>query len=80
MLDQALKINPKNEKSLLRKCQCAIELVEYDKANLVLKELEDVAFQSLNSQQIYADINRMKAQLNKPKDSEKEFSQNIFKP
>ena len=60
MLDKVLQVNSKNEKALMRKCQCFIELVEYDKANGVLKLLEEVAFQSENSQSVYQEIKSLK--------------------
>lgn len=43
MLDQALKVS-RNFKSTLRKCQCFIELTEYQKAEACVVELEELAF------------------------------------
>lgn len=79
MLDQVDKIDKKNEKALLRKCQCQIELVNYEKANQILKELEDIAFQSQNSQFVYSEMKRLRAQMEKSSKGEQEFTKNIFK-
>jgi len=49
MLDQVLKIDPKNEKSLMRKCSISIQMGDHEGANKYLKSLEEVAFQSPNS-------------------------------
>ena len=44
MLEMVLKIDKNNEKALLRACASYIELVQYDKAEKVLKKLDEVAF------------------------------------
>ena len=37
MLDQVVKIDPKNEKAMMRKCMAYIEMVDYERANKCLK-------------------------------------------
>lgn len=37
MLDQVVKIDPKNEKAHMRKCMAYIEMVDYERANRCLK-------------------------------------------
>mmetsp|Transcript_5468 Transcript_5468/g.9256 ORF Transcript_5468/g.9256 Transcript_5468/m.9256 type:complete len:197 (-) Transcript_5468:455-1045(-) len=44
MLDQVLKVDPKNEKALLRKSNALVESCEFDRAERLLRECEEVAF------------------------------------
>jgi len=44
MLDEVLKIDPLQEKALMRKCSVMIELGDHEGANKFLKCLEEVAF------------------------------------
>ena len=44
MLELVLQIDPSNEKALLRQCGAHIDLVEFDKASKVLKQLDNLAF------------------------------------
>ena len=56
MLDQVLKIDQKQEKALIRKCTCYIELVEYDKAEQTIKKLQDVSYESENKKFLETEI------------------------
>ena len=46
LIDQVLKIEPKNEKALMRKCNILIDLGDLKECEKQLKGLEEVAFQS----------------------------------
>ena len=74
MLDQSLKIDSRNEKANLRKVQCHIELGDHERANNVLKVLDDIAFQSPDSQVLYKEIKRLKSLMTKTSKSEKQFA------
>ena len=78
MLDQVLKIDPKQEKALVRKCNCFIEMVEYDKANAVVKKLQDSLSDHEDKNRLEQEIKILKSKMNKYSKSEAEFSKNIF--
>ena len=80
MLDQVLKIDAKQQKALIRKCTCFIELVDFDKATQILKKLQDIAYESEPSVKntIELEIKKLKAKMNKNNKSEAEFAKNIF--
>ena len=44
LIDQVLKIDQKNEKALMRKCNILIDLGELKECEKQLKNLEEVAF------------------------------------
>ena len=48
MLEMVLKSDSKNEKALLRKCSAHIYLVEFDKANKIIRQLEEIVDKSEN--------------------------------
>jgi glycyl-tRNA synthetase beta subunit len=78
MLDKVLQIDQKCEKALIRKCNCFIEQVEYDKANSVVKKLQDQLADSENKAALELEIKNLNAKMNKYSKSEAEFSKNIF--
>ena len=55
-----LKIDPRNEKALIRKLNILLEFGETKKFDALMKILEDVAFQSDRSQVVYNNIKKMK--------------------
>lgn len=65
LLDQVLKIEPKNEKALMRKCNVLLDLGQKDKCLAMMKTLEEVAFQSERSQTIYQEITNLKERMEK---------------
>ena len=46
LIDQVLKIDPRNEKGLMRKLTILVEMGDKKKYEEFLSKLEDVAFQS----------------------------------
>lgn len=46
LIDQVLKIDPRNEKGLMRKLTILVEMGDKNKYEEFLSKLEDVAFQS----------------------------------
>ena len=58
----------------MRKCSILVELGDHEGANKYLREMEEVAFQSPNSQAVYKEIQALKKRLAKYSDSEKKFS------
>lgn len=46
LIDQVLKIDPRNEKGLMRKLTILVEMGDKKKYEEYLSKLEDVAFQS----------------------------------
>ena len=63
LLDQVLKIQPKNEKALMRKCRVLVDIggnQNYQKCEECLKILNEVAFDSPKSQAVYMEIKNIR--------------------
>ena len=58
-----LKIDPRNEKGLMRKLNILVELGEQKQYEKILSELEDVAFQSEQSQIVYNHIKKTRERI-----------------
>jgi ribosomal 50S subunit-associated protein YjgA (DUF615 family) len=58
-----LKIDPRNEKGLVRKLSILVELGATKQIDSIMKILEDVAFQSDRSQVIYSNINKLRERM-----------------
>ena len=66
LIDQVLKIEPKNEKAIMRKCNILLDLDKVKECEELMKNLEDVAFQSERSQIIYNEITHLKERIANP--------------
>ena len=66
LIDQVLKIDTKNEKALMRKCNILIDLGDLKECEKQIKLLEEVAFQSERSQIIYNEIKNLRERLSDP--------------
>ena len=58
-----MKIDPRNEKALMRKANILVELGDNSKLEPLLKQLEDVGFQSANSQLVYNHIKKVRERM-----------------
>lgn len=63
LIDQVLKIDPRNEKALMRKLNILVELGESKQYEPMFKLLEDVAFQSEQSQIVYNNIKKLRERI-----------------
>jgi len=63
LIDQVLKIDPRNEKALMRKLNILVELGESKQYEPMFKVLEDVAFQSEQSQTVYNNIKKLRDRI-----------------
>jgi len=63
LIDQVLKIDPRNEKALIRKCSILIEQGYTKDIEKQMKNLEEVAFQSEKSQILYNNIKKMQLRI-----------------
>lgn len=63
LIDQVLKIDPRNEKALIRKCSILIEQGKTKDYEKLMKTLEDVAFQSERSQILYNNLKKMQLRI-----------------
>ena len=70
MLEMVLKSDSKNEKALLRKCSAHIYLVEFDKANKIIRQLEEIVDKSENKASVLSEIKSLKSRMNKYSKSE----------
>jgi len=62
LLDQVLKIEPKNEKALMRKCRVLVDIggkENFQQCESLLKILNEVAFDSAKSQAVYMEIRKI---------------------
>ena len=66
LLDQVLKVEPKNEKALMRKCRVLVDIggkENYDECETLLKVLNEVAFDSAKSQAVYMEIKNIRENM-----------------
>jgi len=63
LLDQVLKIDPNNEKALLRKCGVVLDLGSIQECREIIDKLQVVAFDSANSQAVYMEIKRINQRI-----------------
>lgn len=77
LIDQVLKIDPRNEKALIRKCSILIEQGNTKQYEKLIKTLEDVAFQSERSQVLYTNLKKMQERID---ESPKPLSQRKPQP
>lgn len=63
LIDQVLKIDPRNEKALTRKLSILVELGETKAQTPIFKLIEDVAFQSDRSQVVYNNIKKLRDRI-----------------
>ena len=59
LLDNILKLDGKNEKALMRKCNILLDIGKQEECKSLLSKLCEVAFQSERSQIIYTEINSL---------------------
>ena len=80
MLDKVLDIDKKNEKALYRKATCLVETADYPNAEKVVREIEDIAFQSQDKVQnaLYKKVKELRQKINRNSKEEEEFSKKIF--
>ena len=74
-----LKIQPRNEKALMRKCNVLLDLGKAKECEQVLKLLEEVAFQSERSQAIYNEIKNINERIASPYSSSKQLKTSFKK-
>ena len=63
LLEQILKIDPKNEKALLRKCGVLVDLGGLKECEELLERLNVIAFDSAKSQAVYMEIKKIKQRM-----------------
>jgi hypothetical protein len=59
MLEQALKVDDKNEKALLRQCQAYIELGDHERSSKVVKRLQNIAVDQDKASTIHYEIAKL---------------------
>lgn len=76
MLDQALKVDKVDEKALLRKAECFIELGNHDRANGIFNDLDMIA----EKRETFTnkEMNKLKTKMKKTSKGEKEFAKALF--
>mmetsp|Transcript_31588 Transcript_31588/g.48285 ORF Transcript_31588/g.48285 Transcript_31588/m.48285 type:complete len:165 (+) Transcript_31588:164-658(+) len=65
MTDQVLRIDPLNEKALMRRSTALVEFTEFDKAEKVIAQLEEQLSISKNEQVLREHITKTKARIAK---------------
>ena len=83
MLDQVLKIEPKNEKALMRKCRVLVDIGGKDnfkQCESFIKILNEVAFDSAKSQAVYMEIKNIKENMEEKKSGVKKAPPKAKKP
>jgi hypothetical protein len=71
LLEKVLALSPRNDKALLRICNVKIDLEEFEETEQLLKQVEDVAFQSEHSQRIYDQVKKIQEKIADPGYAEK---------
>ena len=71
LLEQILKIDPKNEKALLRKCGVLVDLGGLKECEELLERLNVIAFDSAKSQAVYMEIKKIKQRMEDKKNGNK---------
>ena len=83
LLDQVLKIEPKNEKALMRKCRVLVDIggkENFQQCESLLKILNEVAFDSAKSQAVYMEIRKIQENMEEKKSGVKKAPPTAKKP